>query len=138
MLKFSPDVESNSQSEDRKKITSESLPSLSKSFHCQVSSKMAAPECVKAKDIFKKICLHLEFYPAIWDSTDSNFHKHEVKDREMTELAQECGISVAELTKKYRTLRTRFRKVSSVLLFLLLINNSTVIAGIYNISHNIG
>ena len=66
---------------------------------------------MKSKDIFKKICVHLEFYPAIWDNTDSNFHKSEVKDREMNELTQECGITVAELAEKYRTLRTRFRKV---------------------------
>lgn len=90
---------------------------------------------MKSKDIFKKICVHLEFYPAIWDNTDSNFHKSEVKDREMNELTQECGITVAELAEKYRTLRTRFRKVS--VLFLLFIN-STITAGIYNISHNIG
>ena len=63
--------------------------------------------------------MNIEFYPAIWYNTDTNFHKSEVKDRETAELAKECGITVVRLRKKNRALGTRFRKVSVLLLIKL-------------------
>ena len=58
---FCPIFKAIANQRTEKKITSES------NIHYQshVSGKMAAPESVKSKDIFKKICVHLEFYPAI-------------------------------------------------------------------------
>ena len=78
--------------------------------------KMASTsKSVSNKELFKRIINNLEFFPAIWDNSDEDFHKHEVKQRQLQDLAVECGTTTGDASTKYKSLRTRFRKVSTFL-----------------------
>ena len=46
---------------------------------------------VSNKELFKRIVNNLEFFPAIWDNYDEEFHKQKVKQRQSQELAVEWG-----------------------------------------------
>ena len=59
----------------------------------------------------KSLIDHLQSFPAIWDSNDECYHRRDVRDKQLEELATLCNANVLDLKKKYNSLRTRFRKV---------------------------
>jgi hypothetical protein len=61
------------------------------------------------------IANHLECYPAVWDSSDSRYHKTDIRNGELGELAELAGLAdFTEAKTKYETMRSKFRRVSFV------------------------
>ena len=72
--------------------------------------KMASTsKSVSNKKLFKRIVNNLESLPAIWDNSDEEFPKHEVKEKQLQDLAIECDTTTGDASTKYKSLRTRFR-----------------------------
>ena len=61
----------------------------------------------------QNIASYLQQYAAIWDSRDKAYHNITIKCTQFEKLANDCGMEVSEVKKKYKTLRTEFRKVNN-------------------------